>query len=158
MGDIYRTHFSKILNDNLSVTHLRQAFIDKIISGIIKHATNGDDIDIVKFLGNIDGGVKVLKFDKTTLQELNNLTYTVAADPDPTKSIIRIYGKTDNTIVKGRLGINDTAMLLQLRNRIDVARGYIRNVVEMGPMLTAIATVDVVDIKLDTTENIEKLM
>lgn len=114
------------------------SFIERLATGIKHHATRGDNdtsMVILKTTPNAAGFTE-LKFGKRLRDALENIDieveYSAPGQRQPAK--IKLYGESPE---------GERAMLLQLRSSFkSEGKGYVRNIVEMGPLLKMLAQIE----------------
>jgi hypothetical protein len=140
ISKIYRSDIGPEIKAQLDGDPETEAkFIEKLANGIIKHATLGQDVDIVKFDRSVYGGAKVLKVDQQSLAAMKKIKFSVSIDP--AKANIEIYGKTSDPALSKRLGTTDDVLLVKMRSYYQAGPRYVRNVIEMGPLLEKLTIV-----------------
>lgn len=114
------------------------SFIERLYRGISHHATKSDDktsMVILKTTPNVPG-FSSLQFGSALRDAMNDInmyvTYEAPGQRKPAK--IEIFGRHKDD--------NKDLMFLRLRSNFkSEGKGYVRNIVEMGPLLKKIATV-----------------
>lgn len=114
------------------------SFIERMYRGIKHHATRGDDqatMVILKTTPNA-AGYSELQFGQALRDAMENvdldMTYDAPGQRKPAK--IEIFGKSPN---------GERAMLLRMRSNFkSEGKGYVRNIVEMGPLLKILALIE----------------
>ena len=140
ISKIYRSDIGPEIKSQLDGDPETEArFIEKLANGIIKHATLGQDVEIVKFNRSVYGGAKVLKVDQQSLANMKKIKFSVKIDP--AKANIEIYGKTSDPELGNRLGTTDDVLLVKMRSYYQTSAQYVRNVIEMGPLLEELTIV-----------------
>lgn len=113
-------------------------FVERLYQGVKSHATGGDDntsMVILKTTPNAPGYVQ-LKFGPELQKAMAGvdlyLKYDAPGQRKPAK--IEVWGKGDQ---------GGDAMLLRMRSNFkSEGKGYVRNIVEMGPLLKILAKIE----------------
>ena len=112
-------------------------FIERLYNGINAHATRGEDASLVilKTTPNAAGFTE-LKFGQQLRDALENIDleidYDAPGERKPAK--IEIFGQGSD---------GKRAMLLRVRSNFkSEGKGYVRNIIEMGPLLKMIAMIE----------------
>lgn len=119
-------------------TEREASFVERLFKGIQHHATRGDDettMVIVKTTPNAAGYTE-LRFGQELRDAMENvdldIEYDAPGQRKPAK--IEIYGKSPQ---------GDRVMLLRMRSNFkSEGKGYVRNIVEMGPLLKLLAQIE----------------
>ena len=114
------------------------SFVERLYTGIKHHATRGEDgtsMVILKTTPNAPGYTE-LEFGDKLRQAMDNvdlyLQYDAPGERKPAK--IEIWGKGQN---------GGNQMFLRLRSNFkSEGKGYVRNIIEMGPLLKTIAALE----------------
>lgn len=125
-------------------------FIQRVLNGIQTHATRGDNsVEMVIVGDGPKASYKKLRFGENLKLALND--YDIEADTitDKGQPMIEIFGKRVGTTLEkkfarknGRMGFEPKMMLFQVRTNNKKSENTIRNIIEMGPLLKLLATVD----------------
>ena len=112
-------------------------FVERLYRGIEHHATRGEDgtsLVILKATPNAAGYTELQFGQKLRdAMELVDLDAEMVSDGPGKPAKLQIYGTTED---------NKRALLLQVRsNYKSEGKGYVRNIVEMGPLLKQLALV-----------------
>lgn len=126
---------SELSGDN---TQNETRFVERLYNGIKHHATSGEDgtsMVILKTTPNAPGYTE-LQFGEPLKQAMEGidlyLRYEAPGERKPAK--IEVWGKGDQ---------GGDAMFLRLRSNFkSEGKGYVRNIVEMGPLLKTIAALE----------------
>ena len=131
---------AKSINSELSGdnTQNETRFVERLYNGIKHHATSGEDgtsMVILKTTPNAPGYTE-LQFGEPLKQAMEGidlyLKYDAPGERKPAK--IEVWGKGDQ---------GGDAMFLRLRSNFkSEGKGYVRNIVEMGPLLKTIAQLE----------------
>jgi len=128
------------LNNELSgkSISLEAKLVERLYRGIQHHATRGEEgtsMVILKTTPNA-AGYSELRFGQALRDAMEQVDLDVEVDApeDSNQAKLEIFGTLDN---------GSRAMLLRLRSNIkSESRGYVRNIVEMGPLLKVIAAIE----------------
>lgn len=111
-------------------------FVERLYKGIAYHATRNDSaISMVILNTGAIPGYKELGFGPELDQAMRQVDLDVALETNPKNSRLQIFGtKEDGT----------RSQLLQMRSnyQIEAGKPYVRNRVEMGPLLKEIALIE----------------
>lgn len=147
---IYSDIFKQIQQDISGNTNKEVVFLQRLYNGIFYHATRNDpnvSMVIMKATPNAPGFAK-LTFGEELRKAMEQFDLKVTMQADPPK--IQIYGVPVGEDASKLAG---DKMLLQIRSNLkgETAKGYVRNIVEMGGLLKNIAAVEQkIDNKPDT--------
>lgn len=122
-----------------ATTNIEARFIERLYNGIRHHATLGQDDTsmIILKVTHTKAGYTELKFGQALRDALDHIDidieYSAPGNLKPAK--IEIFGKDDQ---------NNRAMLLRMRSNFksDSKNGYVRNIIEMGPLLKMLAMIE----------------
>lgn len=112
-------------------------FVERLYKGVKQHATRGDDMTsmvILKQTPNAPGYVQ-LTFGKQLEEAMANIDLKVEVRaPGTGTAAIDVYGV-------GSGGVSQKLLTLRSNYKSE-GKGYVRNIVEMGPLLKTIATIE----------------
>ena len=112
-------------------------FVERLYKGVKQHATRGDDMTsmvILKQTPNAPGYVQ-LTFGKQLEEAMANIDLKVEVRaPGTGTAAIDVYGV-------GSGGASQKLLTLRSNYKSE-GKGYVRNIVEMGPLLKTIATIE----------------
>lgn len=130
-------------------------FIQRVLNGIQTHATRGDDkVEMVIVGDGPKAGYKKLRFGENLKLALNDYDLEADVITDKGQPLIEIFGKRVGTTLEKkferkdknrkvvRVGFDPKMMLFQVRTNNKPSENTIRNIIEMGPLLKLLATVD----------------
>ena len=142
--EIYGEMFEQIQSELAGNTNAEVTFLQRLYNGIFYHATRNDptvSMVILKARPNAPGFAK-LTFGEELREAMEQFDLRVSLQQDPPK--LQIYGVPVGDDAKKVEGLTGNDLLLQVRSNLkgDTAKGYVRNIVEMGGLLKKIAAVE----------------
>lgn len=136
---VYNSIAQKLQRELAGDSEVREAkFVERLFKGIQHHATRGNDqttMVILKTTPNA-AGYSELQFGQPLRDAMENIDLDIEYDaPGQRKPAkIEIFGKSPN---------GERAMMLRMRSNFkSEGKGYVRNIVEMGPLLKMIAAIE----------------
>ena len=150
--DVGKKIARELAGDN---TQQEIAFIKRVLKGIQTHATRNDDkVEMVIVGDGPKASYKKLRFGENLQLALNDYDLEVDVITDQGAPLIEVFGKKIGTSLEKsferlnknrkvvRMGFDKEMMLFQLRTNNKQGENTIRNIIEMGPLLKLLATVD----------------
>lgn len=139
---IYKEVYNELQNELAGNTQKEVTFIERLYKGITHHATRNDSTVSMIILKDTPTkpGYKELGFGPELYEAMKQFDLRISLQENPPH--IRIFGVPIGTDAKQELnGLKE--MLVQIRSNLkgDTAKGYLRNIVEMGDLLKSIASV-----------------
>jgi len=140
---IYKDVYNEIENELKGNTKKEVIFLERLYKGISHHATRNDpkvSMVILKDTPN-KPGYKELFFGPELQEAMKQFDLRVTLQENPPK--IQVYGIPVGTDAKKEIKLTGNQLLIQARSNLkgDSAKGYIRNIIEMGGLLKTIAAV-----------------
>jgi len=111
-------------------------FVERLYKGIAFHATRNDsDVTMVILNTGAVPGYKELGFGAELDQAMRQVDLDVTLNEKPNSSVLQIFGTKED---------GSRSQLLQMRSNYQIESGtpYVRNRVEMGPLLKEIAVLE----------------
>jgi hypothetical protein len=141
ISTIYKNDIGPEIKDQLSKGPKTEAhFIQKLVKGIVRHAIGDSEVELVKFDRALAGGYKILKIDHNLINLVKDIKFTVEVVPD--RAILKIFGQPTSDELIDKFGSDEPMELLQLRSKLEIKQGYVRNILEMGKLLEDLTTVE----------------
>jgi hypothetical protein len=138
---IYKEVYNELQNELAGNTKKEVAFIERLYKGITHHATRNDPAVTMVILKDTPTkpGYKELGFGPELYEAMKQFDLRITHQQNPPR--ILIYGVPVGTDAKQQL--TGKELLVQIRSNLkgDTAKGYLRNLIEMGDLLKYVAAV-----------------